>query len=1071
MMKNKTMIRRLALLLCLSLVIGIIPIGMLSMPVSGAVVPTDIDSTGPAATELVLNGGFESGTANWKWGAGYGYLTASDDAHSGEASIKHKPDSTSGRSTTQDVTVEAGKTYIFSAWVKVLSGTGGYLWVYDENVTLYHNKFATADECNGNWVQLTSQFTPADGITKVKIEFGTHSNQTAEYLIDDISIVEVVEQETPVTNLLVNGDFEAGVESWKANGNFTAFTDDKHGGEGAAQYVDSSSEAAGYTNQKVAVEAGKTYTLSAWVKVVSGTGGYIGIYGISNAVAVGFTAEEGWKQYTTTVTIPEGATLAEIEIGAHKSQVVTFLIDDVVFAEFVENTPDPTETTAATEPSTEPAANGLPVNGDFENGVANWSGSTGAISSNTGEKHGGSASMQFVDASPTAAPYVYQKVAVEAGKTYKLSAWAKVLEGSGGYIGVFSANNEVADLKGFSNTAEWTQFSMEFTVPAGVTQVKAEIGASTANIVTFLIDDVVLEEVTSQPDPTDSTENTEASEETQPSTENTEASEETQPSTEPATEPDPNELIVNGGFENDVANWSANSAASAYAVDKHHGNAAMQFVDDSDSKAPYIKQKVTVEGGKTYKLTAWTKIISGAGGYLAAFGTDIAILEILDPSTEWVKKTITIVVPEGVTEIEIEIGSTKTGVVTFLMDDVSLKEVVEEPEKPFDPMKPLEEKFEKPIYENNLSAGPAGWTSNDDVNDVYAPMIALRNDVLSHDGNYLALTMPGKWKIQSPAFPVEIGYKYTAAYLARKLVDNGVVAGEVQICFVNARGKLIDVQSAAAGKTYGTWTEESLAAVAPDGAAKAYVVFTLEYNDGRKEADYAIDDLVVTRAQEPDFVYDAATSTEPAEFVSIYKDSFDNYYNPEGAAASVKVPNNWTVSQESAAIGSAKYDSYDGTMNLIVQGKGNMWARSPMIDVKSGYVYYATFVERKLQFYLPGTGGYATVVFVDQNGDMIKEYKQTIGTSDVWTYMEVGGLAPAGAMKMYVEFGMASATGTPAYCVDNLEILEGKANVVAPSTPDYNPPTGDNVVLLAMPAVLLTVLALAVLVINKRKFF
>lgn len=894
MMKSKTMIRRLALLLCLSLVIGIIPIGMLSMPVSGAVVPTDIDSTDPAATELVLNGGFESGTANWKWGVGNGYLTESTDAHSGEASIKHKPDSTSGRSTTQDVTVEAGKTYIFSAWVKVLSGTGGYLWVYDENVTLYHNKFATADECNGNWVQLTSQFTPADGITKVKIEFGTHSNQTAEYLIDDISIVEVVEQETPVTNLLVNGDFEAGVESWKANGNFTAFTEDKHGGERAAQYVDSSNEAGGSTNQKVAVEAGKTYTLSAWVKVVSGTGGYIGIYGISNPVAVSFTAEDGWKQYTMNVTIPDDATQVEIEIGAHRSQVVTFLIDDIVFAEVVENTPDPTD-----------------------------------------------------------------------------------------------------------------------------------------------------------------------------STENTEASEETQPSTEPATEPDPNELIVNGGFENDVANWSASSAASAYAVDKHHGNAAVQFVDDSDSKAPYIKQKVTVEGGKTYKLTAWTKIVSGAGGYLAAFGTDIAILEILDPSTDWVKKTITIVVPEGVTEIEIEIGSTKTGVVTFLMDDVSLKEVVEEPEKPFDPMKPLEEKFEKPIYENNLSAGPAGWTSNDDVNDVYAPMIALRNDVLSHDGNYLALTMPGKWKIQSPAFPVEIGYKYTAAYLARKLVDNGVVAGEVQICFVNARGKVIDVQSVAAGKTFGAWTEESLAAVAPKGAAKAYIVFTLEYNDGRKEADYAIDNLVVTRAQTPEFEYQA----EPEELKSIYTDSFNSYFTPEGAAASVKVPENWTVSQESAAIGAAKYDSYDDTMNLVVQGKGDMWARSPMIDVKPGNVYYAAFVEKKLQFYLPGSGGYAALVFVDKNGEIISEHKEAIGSSDVWAYMEVGAQAPAGAVKMYVEFGIEKATGTPAYCVDNLEILEGKANVVAPSTPDYNPSTGDNVVLLAMPAVLLTVLALAVLVINKRKFF
>ncbi len=1064
MMKNKTMIRRVALLLCLSLIIGIIPIGMLSMPVSGAVVPTGTGSTGSTATDLVANGGFESGTDNWKWGSGNGYLTASTDAHSGEASIKHKALTSSGQSTTQKVAVEAGKTYKFSAWVKVLSGTGGFLWVYDKDVTLYHNKFTTVDECNGNWVELSSEFVPAAGITEVTIEFGTHSNQSAEYLIDDISIVEVVEdvpENTEPVNLLINGDFESGVENWKANSGFTAVTDDKYSGEGAAQYVDSSATAAGYTNQKVTVEAGKTYKLTAWVKVVSGTGGYIGIYGISNAVAASFAAEEGWKQYTTTVTIPEGATQAEIEIGAHKSQVVTYLIDDVVFAEVVENTPDPTETTEATQPSSEPDPNAVPINGDFENGVANWSGSTGAISSNTDDKHGGNASMQFVDALDSTAYSVKQAVAVEPGKTYKLSAWVKVTSGSKGYIGLFGT--DVAVLESFTDT-QWTQVSITQDIPAGCTQLEIEIGTTKANIVTFLIDDVVLEEATStQPDPTETTE------ETQPSTEPA-----TEPSSEPATEPDPNAVPVNGDFENGVANWSGSTGAiSSYTDDKHGGNASMQFVDGATTTAPYVTQKISVEAGKTYVLTAWSKIVSGAGGYIGIFGLGEGVdtIQSLAQVEGWAKNKITVTVPEGITEAKIEIGAFSSQIITFLMDDISFVEHVEEPEKPFDPMKPLEEKFENPMDENNLSAGPAGWTSNDDVDDNYASMITLKNDVLNHDGNYLALTMPGKWKIQSPAFPVEIGYQYTATFLARKLVDNGVVAGEVQICFVNARGKVIDVQSAVAGKTYGVWTEESLAAVAPDGAAKAYVVFTLAYNDGRKEADYAIDDLVVTRAQEPDFVYNAATSTEPAELVPVYQDSFDNYYNPEGAAASVKVPNNWTVSQESAAIGSAKYDSYDGTMNLVVQGKGDMWARSPLVDVKPGYVYYAAFMEKKMQFYLPGTGGYVTVVFVDGSGNMIKEYKQAIGTSDTWTYMEAGGQAPAGAVKMYVEFGVAGATGTPAYSVDNLQILEGKLNGFVSGDSGYNPPTGDNVVLLAMPAVLLTVLALAVLVINRRRFF
>ena len=1111
MLKNTKLVRRLAWLLCLSLVIGLVPMGIWSMPAEVKAVPE------VAAVNLIKNGGFENGTNNWKWGIGNGYLTPSDDAHSGSASIKHTAGGTvgtkNGLSTTQKVDVEAGKTYKLSAWVKVLSGTGGFIFVHD-GTNVYINEFTTATQ----WTEVTGTVTVPAGLTQLTVEFGNHSNQTIVFLIDDVVFEEVTGDPAPTetteatqptqdtqptqateptvpdpNEVPVNGGFEAGLESWKSLNNMAAIeTTDTHSGSNAIRYVDDSDKLAGYISQKVPVTPGKTYRVSAWVKYVSGDSGYVGIFGIGDASAFESTSKNTeWTQVSKIVTVPAGYTTATIEIGSFSGRVVTLLIDDVVFEE-VTGDPTPTETTEATQPTqdtqptqntepTEPDPNEVPVNGGFENGVANWVGHTNAISSSADDKHSGNASMLFTDGSNAAAPYVYQKVAVEPGKTYKVSAWVKRVSGKGGYIGIFGISNPV--LKGFDEVDGWQLYSATVTILEGETQATIEIGASKANVVTFLIDDVVFEEIDgSQPEPTETTGATEA------------------------TESGP---VFNGGFENGVANWTGAGAASSFTDDKHSGNASMKYVDNSDKAAGYVKQKVSVEPGKTYTLIAWVKILEGKGGYIGIFGlgTGIDVIQGFTQSGDWTPHAITVTVPEGITQATIEIGAHGSQVVTFLIDDLTLEEgtvilpdptettetteATTEATEPVDPMKPFEDNFEEFKAEGNANAGPARWSSNDDISKPL-PMISLVDDGLSLDGNYLRLQKAGRWAIQSSAFPVEVGYEYTVTFMARKLADNDNFAGSVVISFVNSRGKLLAFEQAVAGKTYGAWTEETVKAVAPVGAVKAYIVFKLEYDDGRIEGDYAVDNLTVTRADTPDFEYEQDPElVEPTDFVKVFKDSFDNYFNPEGAAASVKVPVDWTVSEESASIGSATYDKYDGTLSLVVQGPRNMWARSPMIDVTPGYYYYADFVEKKLQQYNAGSGGYAAVVFVDANGEIVKEYREAIGTSMRWTEMEVGGQAPAGAVKLYVEFGILDSTGSPAYSVDNLIVLEGAAKLPAsapeatepeastpettvpgtPADPDGNAPTGDHVAVMTAYTILTAAVILAVLVLKKRNFF
>ncbi len=903
MFKSKEMIRRLAMLLCLALVIGILPVGVLSTPVPGNAVPTG---------NLLTNGGFEEGTAGWKWCAVYS--SYADDKHSGEKALQFADESdAAGYSTKQVVAVEAGKTYKVSAWVKVLSGKGGYIGVYGIS-----NAVAVSFQQSDEWTEYSVTVTIPENATQAEVEFGAHKSQVVTYLIDDVVFEEVVEEpedtepsteatepsteatEPVVNNPVVNGGFEEGTAGWKWCAVYSSYTDDKHSGSAALKIADEADTAAYYTSRKVTVEGGKTYNVSAWTKILSGSGGYLAAFGTDIAVLEKIVQSGEWEQKTITIVVPEGVTEVEIEIGATKAQVVTFLVDDVTIEEVVSE-PEVTEpsteatepsteetepSTEATEPSTEatePDGN-LLVNGGFEEGTASWKWCA-AYSSYTDDKHSGSAALKIADESDAAGYYTKQAVAVEAGKTYKVSAWVKILSGKGGYIGIYGISNATA--VSFETADGWQEYSVTVTIPADATQAEVEFGAHKGQVVTYLIDDVVFEEVTDEPEVTEpSTEATEPSTEaTEPSTEATEPSTEaTEPSTE-ATEPDGN-LLVNGGFEEGTASWKWCAVYSSYKNDKHSGSAALKFADETDGAGYYTTQKVPVEAGKTYRLTAWVRVTEGSGGYLAIFGlgTDVDVLQKVVQEDRWALNSITVTVPEGVTEATIEIGSVKSQVVTFLIDDVKFREVspdepeeteppteatepsteATEPTAPVDPMKPFEENFETPMDENDLNAGPAGWTSNDDVDGVYGSMISLGNDAQSHDGNYLLMQMPGAWKIQSSAFPVEVGYKYTAAFVTRKLVDNDVVAGEAQLYFVSASGEVLAVEKVAVGDAYGEWKEAAVEAVAPAGAAKAYIVFALEYSDIRKEGDYAIDSLTVTRAQEADFEQGETTPTEPS---------------------------------------------------------------------------------------------------------------------------------------------------------------------------------------------------------------
>jgi RHS repeat-associated protein len=119
-----------------------------------------------AATNLVLNGGFETNTTGWS-AAGSATLARDTTAHQfGVASLKIQTAASAGSGTTgAAVTVNASAPYTFSTWVNAPSGTTIQLKLQD-NATIPASATATIAG-NGAWQRASVTLTTSAGATRV----------------------------------------------------------------------------------------------------------------------------------------------------------------------------------------------------------------------------------------------------------------------------------------------------------------------------------------------------------------------------------------------------------------------------------------------------------------------------------------------------------------------------------------------------------------------------------------------------------------------------------------------------------------------------------------------------------------------------------------------------------------------------------------------------------------------------------------------------------------------------------------------------------------------------------------
>lgn len=1108
--------------------------------ISGAPEASEPEESKPDVEEpvVIIDDGFENGTDGWK-----NTIVAEGAGKAGNAMQICIDNSGKDIETANAsrIPVAAGQKYKLTFFAKRdasdesdKSATAYLIW-YDaagqlnnpagtdlnDNATQkWHSKVNVNP--GSEWTEYELEAVVPEGAATMAIRFYVGRNTSLNLYVDDILLVQLptgtsdaTEPEAPVGDVIFTEKFE-NIEIYGKNRlpvGWTSYSPENIRVACNKSYFDVYEgynlffqEAKGDKWAKSPlfdVTPGNTYTAKFMELKMPGTvgnGGYIAIAFVdaNGAVLKSATTSIGqsaaWTANTFSAIAPAGAVKGYVEFGLKSATGnPEYAVDNLEVYE-AEGADIPEDTTP-----TAPAESGSVVNGGFENGLDAWANSS-ALSIVEDDKHSGEAALKFVDDTTAGATFFKQKVSVIPGMTYTLSAWVKVLEGKGGYIGLYGigGNNDATGFSGLE-VGKWEKVSVTVVIPYGYDLVEVEFGTNSNQVVTYLLDDIELT-----------------------------LNEDVGPA---ETEPEPTETIVPEGekvyeeqFEEQFTpegapgtchmpvGWTASQHSAAIGTATYDtAYNGSQNLCIQDAKDKWIKSHlVAVTPGYEYTVSFMEHKFylneRGAGGYAAIVFVDAEGNVLKQYTIEagqskyWTQMLLYGKAPANATHFYVEFGlAASSGQPTFSVDELTVYAVeasLDDPDvtqpteatKPLDPMKPFEENFETPADDDDLNAGPKDWECNDDSAEAYGTMISLANNSLSLDGNYLRLSKINTWTATSPEFPVQIGYAYTVKFMARKLVDNENFNGSVDIVFVNTRGKTVEVHSAVAGKTFGEWAEESLTAVAPIGAYKAYVVLRVTNNGRNVNADFAVDNLAVVRDEEPSFEYEQE-ATEPIVYIPILRNEFKDSYNPEGAASTVRFPVDWTGSHMSAALGIGNYDKYEGTSTLFIQNKGDKWMRSPSYDAKAGYNYLVSYVEKK---YYPAdaTGGYMRLVFVNEAGVPIAEFTEDAGYSKKWTEMEYEFTAPAGTVKYYIEFGILGGTGgDPTYGIDNLVIYESEKQVATPSNPsnpgnpggnggnggstnpDDNAPTGDTTVLTTVSTVLVAAVALAVLVLKKRRFF
>lgn len=396
---RKRFSRWLALLLCLSLLAGLVPGGIAAGLMKANAASGD-------TAELDLNWSFETLDAegnpvNWDLNIPEGEIFSinNTDTNDGSNAVYINAQAKANYIQSALVPVEKGDTIELTFHAKLLSNEGknvyaGIWFAAEEQYNYVDGNAAKSTYINSTeWTEYKVSWTTYPGAKYLWIEFGNHSGSTGDYLFDNFKLTingESVlttpvpmpvppEPEAPAT--LFADDFENGLAKWsKTHGHIMHWVPDDGHSPCDGQYVLLMQDYAtdvGHTatTERIGIVPGEDYTLNY---MVTDHGAYVGS-SIGSEVKLYFTDAAGneladaavtapaastdaasiseWTKMTLTAKAPADAAALCVAFNTpvEKSNVI-YIVDALTvtgLAPAVEETPDPT-TPAPTDPTEKP---------------------------------------------------------------------------------------------------------------------------------------------------------------------------------------------------------------------------------------------------------------------------------------------------------------------------------------------------------------------------------------------------------------------------------------------------------------------------------------------------------------------------------------------------------------------------------------------------------------------------------------------------------------------------------------------------------------------------------------------
>ena len=532
--------------------------------------------------------------------------------------------------------IETGVDYIVSFKMKA-SGTQTVNLTFQDTAWYSNNYYGVGISPTTEWKDYSVTTDAGRYCKNGSIYFKFQSSAAQKYWVDDLTITKVAEAggdeggegddngSSSIENLVVNGDFEDGLNNWTSNsGTKEIVTDDVHGGTNALKLTAPGQWGNAALSKAITVVPGETYVIKWWSKHVSGSDVF-NLYIVGDYTSVSgrnwMSAATGWVEHTWAIK-PTGDAIQlkfSTEVTGNASSI---LIDDVKCYK---------------KPPIE--------NGDFETGdTTGWTVYNGTTVT-ADAAHTGSYGLHAKGNGWNG--IAYQDIPVTNGKTYELSFWYYINVGFNYSIkGQTSGTTYGGTWK--TNAGEWTQVKHEF-LATDESLIRLNFSGLTGDTVPdFYIDDVQIKEL---------------------------------------KDPSNDGYIINGDFETgNITGWTPYQSTTVNKASAKDGDYGLE-VHGNGGWGGTLKQSFNLQANRDYILRFDVKAVSQGFNIkitddlaIAAGDANAKIWSIYFNKTEWTNYEIIFNSGENTTASFAFVGSginqsgTATDDIVYL-DNVSIEKV------------------------------------------------------------------------------------------------------------------------------------------------------------------------------------------------------------------------------------------------------------------------------------------------------------------------------------------------------------------------------------------------------------